>query len=232
MKYLDENREDYNDEQEKELNRIGFQGLYSKVMFMVLDVAPVLEKEIESVASEEFKLRTAFNNAYASSLGSEYPFDTMTDEMEVVKIGEEIYNKYPESKLFKEIKEKFMRAVSYFTDFHVVTHSNGSDPDYIVGGLDVHMYPAGSYKSNFESFVKSLPDSKYNKIVRQMLDYPSVITSKDDDSVYLVLIHSSDDYKEAEKIIFDFINEGIDIPHNIIVRDGENVKKSVVYRFF
>jgi len=230
--YLEGLQEDYNDVMESALNKAGFQGVYAEGMFQMLEIAPILEKEIEQYCSEKFKLRIKFLNAYASSLGSEYPFDSMGDEMEVVKIGEEIMNKYPNSKLFNEIKEKYMWEVLNFTDFHTVTNPDGEYINYIVGGLDTEFYPTGSDRSNFENFVKSLPSSRYTPVIKKLLENTSDVSPKEGAMVYLVTVEVVDDYLKADEKIFNLLNMGIDIPHNIIIRDGDEIQSAVVYRFY
>ena len=143
VEFLNPNTMDYNEALEKELNSIGFQGRYAEGMYFELGVAPILEEEIERVASEEYKLKIAFDVAVASAYDTEYPFDSMDDEMEIVKIGEQINKKFPGSKTAEYIKTEFMQAVSCFTDFHVVIDPERNDSTYIVGGIDVDFYPAG-----------------------------------------------------------------------------------------
>ena len=202
-------------------------------MYYGLDVFPVLEKEIESVASEEFKLKIAFKNAVALSSGGEYPYDTMSDDMEVVRIGEEIISKYPNSKTAELIKEDFINAVSCFTDFHVVVYSGSDDPAYIVGcGTETSMYPGGSNKKNFLDFIDILPGSKYSKVIKSILDNPSEISSDENSLIHLVVIDIEKDYKKIDQRIFNYIDNGIDIPHKIVVRSGDQADWAIVYRFF
>lgn len=228
--YLSQNGE-YDHDLEQALNYYGMQGTYAEGMYFGLDVAPVLEKEIKEYASEEFNLNIAFNNAVATAYQSEYPYDSMVDEMEIVKIGEKIMKKYPRSETAEKIEEEFMRAVWVFTDFHVVTHSGRDDETYIVGGLDVDMYPAGSYKGNFEAYVKELPNSKYTKVIQAILDNPSEI-SYENTPVYLVTVDIESDSDKTNEKLFNFVDSGIDIPHRIIVRRGDKADYALVYRFF
>ncbi|MCF6366495.1 MAG: hypothetical protein L3J35_09880 [Bacteroidales bacterium] len=230
--YLISNNEDYNNELEVALNSIGFQGVYAEGMYMTLGVYPVLEDAIRKVASDEFKLTIDFYNALSASIGGEYPYATMSDEMEVVRIGEKIRSEYPDTDSIKNITEHFMQNLFCFTDFHVVVDSKNRDSAYIVWGTDVYMYPGMSSKYNFEDFYKKMPDSKYSKIVKSVCDAPSIIYSDEGSSIYLVAVHVFDNYSSAEQQIFEYFEKGIDIPHRIIIRENGNISYAVVYRFF
>lgn len=230
--YLAEKQTDYDSELEEALTGIGFQGIYVEGMFMNMEFSSILEAEIEQYASDEFKLKTAFHTAYANSMGTEYPFDSMDDDAEVVRVGEKIMKQFPNSQLYKEIEEEFMTVVSFFTDWHVVDRGDDSETIIVIGGLSTDFYPNGSYESNIVSYTDNFPNSVITPVIEKILQNPSTISTEEDATFHLVVVETLEDYDKAEKAVFNYLLDGIDVPHVLILRDGDTSYWGLVYRFY
>ena len=230
-----------------EFEAIGMQVVEAEGMFGSLAQAPIFEKVIEKVADEPYILNNKIHNLNASSHGSEYPYFDITEEMEIVPLAEKMLTKYPGHKYNKNILEMLGYALYPLTDFH---RAPDDFANYIVGGYDVSAYPGATDISFHKTFIEKYSKSRFAKVVEKILGNPSTLSASEFDMLYLIevpdLIEDSvfSDEKLNEKLKklpkdvktandgFKYLWLGIDVPHTIMLRDGDENRGVLVYRFY
>ncbi|MBN1637633.1 MAG: hypothetical protein JW866_01605 [Ignavibacteriales bacterium] len=221
---------------EKELMEIGISTVYAEGMVVGLVSSPILEKQIDEYGSEPFKLYCKFMDAYSNSQGGEYPFIDLSAQMEMVDFGEKLYQNYPDSKYIEMIEFNFNFAVQLLTDFHKVTDLGQDYTQYLTEGMSVDYWPYGTSLENFTTFVQDYPNVKLTKVVKEILKNTSEIyvdfEKEGSDPIYLIAIEELDDYLDAQNKVLDYILNGIDIPHIVILERGSDYSYAIVYRFY
>lgn len=217
-----------------ELVKFGFRPIYAEGMFTGLAIAPLFEKEIKAICSQEYQLFVAFKLAEANSFGGEYPYVDLTSQIEMLLLGEKMARKFPKSEYNAFIEEPYHFALSTLTDFHGIAR-NGKVEEYLLQGISRDFWPYATDISFTESFVKKHPKSKFAKAIKKILENPSELELGEDSnigSVFLVVIESHKDKKVAENRVFELLSKGFDIPH-VISSKKENIEQfNLVYRFY
>ena len=72
---------------EEELNKLGILMVWVEGMYSGLEQAAILEDIIEKVADEPYILKNKIENLYASSIGLEYPYDAISEQMQIVPLA-------------------------------------------------------------------------------------------------------------------------------------------------
>ncbi len=215
----------------QELKSLGFQEITVEGMFMALGQLPVLQDKINEVASEPYYLYLNFMNAKDDADGSEYTFMDLIPEMEMLRIGETLQTKFPNSEYSQKIKELFYAALYPMVDFHKVVSKDMSQ--FIVGSTLTDVFPTGTEVSNYENFVKNYSKTRYAKIVAKILANTSEIRFENEKvgDIYLVSVKVlTGTFDDAWKICCsEYLDKGIDIPHLISVSETEI---AICYRFF
>lgn len=221
---------------EKELLEIGMTTVYAEGMVVGLVSSPILEKQIDEYGSDPFKLYCKFMYAYSNSQGGEYPFIDLSSQMQMVDLGEKLSQNYPDSKYNKMIETDYHLAVQTLTDFHKVTDLEQDFTQYIIEGMNVDYWPYGTDLENFTRFVQDYPNTKLTKVVKEILKNTSEIyyeyEGEGNDPIYLITIEELNDYLDAQDKVLDYVLNGVDIPHIIIIEHGSEYSYAVVYRFY
>ncbi len=221
---------------EKELNIIGFQGIYVEGMFADLDNYTFLKKEIENYLQEEARLFIKLKETEANSRGGEYPYAGLDDYAKVIKVGEELLTKYPNHDKKEEINGIIFSSLYPFVDYHSIEIGNDYR-EYCVGRFSIDAWPMATDISYHDEFLENYPNSKYFGVIKSIRENHSVLEVDDDNGnilpIYVIVTDEVDDYDEAESKIWEYLNKGIDIPHNLILHNGENDDRYfVAYRFY
>ncbi len=235
---------------DKELRSLGMQAIYAEGMYLNLGPAEMLKKEMNTYASEVFKLYMEFQSAKTTSMMGEYPYLNLEGERKMVAIGEKIRSKYSEHDFAKAIEADFWNALMPFTDIHMV--KSEFDRTYIAYELATDFYPYATNVDSLRRFLTNHPDSKYTPLINNVLSNISEMESvkgkwKD---LYLVVLswedvgkktYKDEDGNEVEtttceeaKIRNDFIEKGIDISTVLkLKKKKSNVDECALgYRFY
>ena len=215
---------------------LGIQLVYAEGMYAGLAEAPLLSDKINEVASDPFRYYLSFKQAYGNSLGSEYTYDNLEPEMNMIQIGELLRSEFPKSEYIELTKENYESAILALTDFHGVKSGEESIQSWIVGGAGSDMYPSGTSKGNFETFVSDYSDTKLSKVTEKILKNPSYIemrnSNEEADTVYLIITGWESTWSKAREVILEKIQQGKDIPHSLEVNTDKGKEYAITFRFY
>ncbi|MBN2892058.1 MAG: hypothetical protein JXL97_09340 [Bacteroidales bacterium] len=235
--YWDEGEADWDKwvEVEKELDTIGFWSIYAEGMYVGMDVASILQAEINKFASDDFKLYMDFRNAYAMSLGGEYPYMSLMPYYNVVTVGEKFYKDFQDSKYYDLIKDKYMWSLLTIVDIHYVNLMN--DGGCFNGGFNFSFWPFATSCDDWEYIVEEYPNSIFIPVIKNLINNMSEIdVDYENDGnlaeVYVVVTDKVTDYMEANYKIFDYLHQGIDIVHPLAFKNDGVDESYVAYRFY
>ncbi|MBN2890541.1 MAG: hypothetical protein JXL97_01615 [Bacteroidales bacterium] len=222
---------------DKELDTIGFWTIYAEGMFVALDVAPILENEIEQYTSEEFKTYIDFKNKFSQSLGGEYPFMNVSVYYPAIMAGEKMYKNFKSSKYFDLIYDDYLNCLSIVTDMHKVSFGSSSS-DCFYSNLTYSFYPFATSCDDLEFIIDEYPNSMFIPIFKKITNNMSVIDVDTDNEnakaeVFAVVIDKFDNYKDAGDKIFEFLHQGKDIVHNLSLKNNnDETLYYTCYRFY
>ncbi|MBN2571941.1 MAG: hypothetical protein JXA68_07425 [Ignavibacteriales bacterium] len=222
------------EELEKELIEIGITTVYAEGMYVGLVSYPIFETQIKEIGSEPFRIYVEFMNEYSASQGGEYPYMDLTNQMKMIELGEKLYFDYPNNEYTEKIKSLLFSTMELFTDFHKVTDFENDYTSYVISGLEIEFWPFATDYSNYEKFLNEYPNLKIIPVVKEILKNTSeiCIDNNDSDPIYLVTIEELDDYFIAHEKVNNFVINGIDIPHVVMVQRSSVYSYAVVYRFY
>ena len=215
---------------EKELNRIGIQSVSAEGIYIGLAPSTMLEKEFKQLSDEPFKLYNEFLSQRGSSMGGEYPYSNLENQMQLVWIGEQLIGKYPNNPYTARIRSDFRFALGTLTDFHEVS-TPAQGVYYIVSDLLTEPYPTMTSVEQLNNFVEKYPqntsDIKLNEDA-----YPQPI--------YLVVAKwlaadSSDenaDCENAEQLRNNYLDKAMPIPHLLRLNRQGQTQCALCYRFY
>lgn len=218
----------------EELIKFGFLPYYAEGMLSGVAISPILDKEITEFCTPEFQLKMKFKNAEATSFGGEYPYLELSENIQMVLLGEEIAKKFPETDTYKEIEEAYRYALITLTDVHALTR-NGEKEEYLLHDISRDFWPNATDISFMETFVKQHSASKFASVIKRILATISEVEVSEDSEegdVYLVVVESFDSDQEASDKVFEYLNKSIDVPHSISSKKGKIEKFHTVYRFY
>lgn len=222
-------KEDKQIELGKELEKIGIKPVYAEGMYAGLTESPILTDKIEELASEEFKIYIAFQQASANSLGTEYTYVDLKPEVEMVILAEKLRKDFPKSEYIKLTEDVYLDAISPLTNVHASEHEGITT--YIVGGMQADVYPGWTEISNHKYFVEKYPKSKLVPIVDSIMSNISTINSEED-TIFTIVTDFVDTYSQARKMASDYILAGKDIPHFSEIKTPNGKKIALIYRFY
>jgi len=220
---------------EKELQDIGIICNYMEGNFSGIGDGKILEPQILASESRALQLYSEYLSNYALTIGSEYPYSELTTDMELLVLGDELIQKFPDFTFVNEIDSLYYYSVLPFTDFHKNISDNGEYYEYYtVWGTSTDEWPNMTDISFHNELVAKYPDLNISKIVKKILENTSEIYVDADGAytVYLIEIENTTDYEYATKKIKEFIKQGIDIPHLVSNYENEVSTYSIVYRFY
>ena len=229
-KYSEEERYEEWDNVEKEFAGVGMRGIYAEGMFVGVAGVEVLKPQIEQFGAEDFKLFMLFNEQLNNSFGGEYPYADLSSQLEMVHFGELLRTKFPDSEYTKAIETDFWQALSCLTDFHYMV--DGDDKVCILFELNSDYYPYMSETGSMETFVEKYADSKYTPIIKKILENTSTLIGGDNTEVFLVITQEVNSVEELQKVVFENLENGKDIPHPIVKEIDGKSRNFVVYRFY
>jgi len=218
----------------KELTLLGIQPVYAEGSLIGITFDTVLDETIERVASKEFQLYIAFDNAYAGSMDGEYPFLDLSEQMEMLRIGEKLLREYPEGAYSKIVEARFFKALRMMTDVHKVIDERHSE-SYCVYDTYTDYFPYVTDITNHKKFAEEYLDSRFSVVVGKILQNISEIHINNNgeyENLYLVEIDRFIDVNKAEKAVRNYLKNGIDVPHFFSVLGELPEEYSVVYRFY
>lgn len=219
----------------KELEKLGMQSIFAEGMYGGLAEGTILLDKIKEVGSEPFQLYLDFKQQYGNSLGSEYTYQDLEPEMEMVKIGEQLTSKHPESEYIELIKENYEGAILALTDVHAVISEDSTVTDWIIGGVQVSAYPNSTGKDNYEKFVADYAETQLSKVTEKILKNASALPNIDNeqtDTLYLLTAEWVSTWTQARESALAKIKSGFAAPHCLPVKTAEGEKYAVVYRFY
>ncbi len=220
---------------ENELQSVGFAGDYAEGMFQTLVISPILEAELNEFAPEDYNLYMQFENAYAASKGSEYPYINIDGYLKTILIGEKLLLNHKNSKYYELIKEKFNNSISCVLDIHKVQFSN-DEKNYYNSQMTTEFYPFVGTCEGWTDFIKNNPTSIFTPIMKNLLDNMSLIKVKKEGAsfkAFIVVTKKFINYEEANEQILKYIESGIDIVHNLrIITENDKEVFYTCYRFY
>ena len=232
--YYYENEGDYETWEliDEELIAIGFWTVYAEGMFVYLDVAPILEDEIEEFASDDFKLYLDFKNKFSMSMGGEYPYSGLSLYFEAVKAGEKMFKEYPNSKYYDLIFDDYYYCLDAVTDIHVVNNSGCFHGDF-----NFSFWPFATNCEEWATLIKENPNSMFTPIFQSLSDNTSSINIDVENegalsTIYVVATNKVDDYEAAKFKIYDYLHQGLDIVHALTLNNNGEIENYVAYRFY
>lgn len=222
---------------EIELDTIGFRVIYAEGIYVGLDVAPILVPKIKKYASEEFKLYANFRNEYAKSLGGEYPFANVYGAFNVVYAGEKLIKNYPQSYYTQLIVDDFMNSLFLVTDIHKATTSSDGVSGCYYSDFTYQFYPYFSDCSAIEKIIVEKPNSSYINILKELYGNMSDIfiqenKPKELSVIYAVVTDKSDSRDIITEKIYNYLNSGFGIVHNLTIDNGSVTEYYACYRFY
>lgn len=237
--YYDEGEADWDKSLlvDEELDTIGFWTIYAEGMFVDLDVAPILENEIEQYTSEEFQTYIDFKNKFSHSLGGEYPYMSITVYYPAIMAGEKMYKNFKSSKYFDLIYDDYLSCLSILTDIHKVNFSDFSTGCFY-SNLTYSFYPFATSCEDLDYIIDNYPNSMFIPILEKLTNNMSEIdVNTDNDNVkseiFAVVIDQFDDYSAANDKIFEYLNQGKDIVHNLSLKNNDDqIVYYTCYRFY
>lgn len=231
----------------EEFEVLGIHVIEAEGLFFGLDKASLLDDVIEKVADEPYILKNKIENLYAASHGNEYPYFDLSEEMQIIPLAEKMLIDYPEHKYNTEIAKILNQALLPLTDVHLVKSSHES---YIVGGYAVGEYPGATDIKYHKEFIGKNEKSKFAGIIDKIVNNISILGKTGFDSLYFIQVPDlsiADSVFSDEKLNSEIQNLpnsikplnanmkylwlGIDIPHSLYLRDGDQVREVIVYRF-
>lgn len=234
--HFDEVAENYEEQEklEKDLDQLGIHIVYVEGMYGGLAESLLLPDEIGRVATDAYRYYLSFKQAYGNSLGSEYTYDNLEPEMDMVQIGEMIRSEFPETEYVELSKENYEAAVLALTDFHVTLKEDSTAEFWIIGGIENDFYPNGTSKENFENFVANYSDTKTSKLTEKILKNPSCVYANqaDADTMYLLTVEWHSTWSQAREAAIQKAQSGFDATHCLKVKTEEGNKYALTYRFY
>ena len=219
---------------DKELFKIGFQSVYAEGMLQDIALHSFLKAESDKYLKEETKLYLELKDAEANSRGGEYPYMGLGAYGKTVEKGEILLKKYPAHKNIADIEAITYASLFPYVDYHRVA-SSVDYKEYCVGGFVSDIYPSGTEISNHDAFLETYKNSKFHQVVKRIRENPSVIAvgkNGEFKPVYLVVTDVVTSHKAAEKKVWKYLNEGLDIPHALLLTENGKEMFVVAYRFF
>lgn len=235
---------------DEELKKLGMQAIYSEGMYLDLGPSEMLTDEMEKYATEVFRWYMDFQSAKTTSMMGEYPFLNLDGEGEMVAVGEKMQEKYPDHELTQKIEEDFRMALKPLTDVHAI--KSEFDKSYMVNDLATEFYPNATNIDALKKFTQDFPNSKYSKVVSNIIANMSEMEPKQNGwkDLYLAVVSWEDLAEQsfsnpedstqvtsmtcinAEKKAIDFLKKGIAIPHTLRLENKGEDKCALVYRFY
>jgi uncharacterized protein YcfL len=234
--YYYKNEEDYDTWSliDIELDTIGFWTIYAEGMFMNLGEASILEEEIEKFASEEFKLYLNFKNEYSMAMGGEYPYMSLFEYFDALKVGEKMYKEYPNSKYFDLIFEDYYNCLNIVTDIHVVNNEACFYSDF-----NDSFWPFATSCEDWAVLIEENPNSMFTPILQNLSDNTSSINIDYDvnegEAMSIIYVVATDKVVDAEAAkfkIYDYLHQGLDIVHALTFENNGKTEHYVAYRFY
>ncbi len=222
---------------DKELKSIGFKVIYAEGTYIGLDVAPILETRIKKYASKPFQYYADFRNKRAVAMGGEYPYANNYDAFVAVYAAEKLYKDYPQSQYLSLIDEQYRELLFTITDVHYATTSNDGVKGCYYNAFHYDFYPYYSNCSDIEKIIKDFPNSMYINVFKELNENMSAIfvqLNKPKELVvaYVIVTEKVDNETAGINKVFDYLNNGVSIVHNIAVDDGTVTDYYVAYRYF
>ncbi len=209
---------------DRDLKRIGILTFYAEGMLAGFTDYPILADVFARVASEPCRLYIRMKEKYAESHGGEYTYMDLEPEMETICIGEELLQRFTDSKYAEPARGLLSDALYPLTDFHK------AGDIMIVGGLLTRAFPTWTDISQPRTFIERYPKSRFRDVVSRIVADPSEVGDED---VQAIIVDVFPDVESARKKVLAYLFQGLDIPHvlTIISNDGATAY-ATVYRFF
>jgi hypothetical protein len=244
---------------EEEFKSIGIYIIQAEGLYFGLDVAPLLDDVIERVADEPYILRNKIRNLNSMTIGGEYPYTDISQEMEIVVLSEKMLNKYPDHGYNKEILEILCDALNCLTDVHkytaILLNSDdkkyaGTEDYFLIGNYNAEYYPCITDTAYHQAFIRKYSKSRFAKVIRKIFSNISTLSSQNSKILYIIKVPplTSDSVFVDEKLkqafknlpkdiaeqedCFKYMWLGIDIPHLLYLPYDTDIKKVICYRFF
>jgi hypothetical protein len=221
---------------ETEVNSIGISMTSSEGMFTGLTQTAMLKDQLESIASEPFRLYQDFLNADGNTHSGEYPFNNMAPYGELIRIGEQLKKQYPKNPYTLRIESRFFEALEYMTDIHLVHPGSGMKQQgpamVFVGGTHTEAYPWITETGSREAFAKENAESRYSDVIQRILENPSEIGTESE-NLYVIVTAWAKTVENARQKVYANLSEGKDIPHYLEIRRGDGTDQyAIAYRFY
>lgn len=219
---------------ESELNQIGLMIQTAEGMFIGLGASPVLESDIERLASDAYRVYLAFQDASAEASQGEYPFSDMAPFQEMIVLGEQL-NALAPNPYIDKIQMDYQMALLSFTDVHLVRDPNAREDESgtpMVGGLNTDHYPYLTETETLSKFSDAKAQSSFGEVMRKLSENMSEISNKPE-NVFVVVTEWADDMDLAQSRVVSHLSSGKDIPHYLRIRRGDGTDKyAIAYRFY
>jgi len=209
---------------EKELAVLGIQAYFAEGDVAGLSDGPFLEDVIERVASEPCRLFIHMKNVQTKASNHEYVYMDLDADMKMVEIGERFLKSFPDSKFAGQMRDMLYDSLVPLTDVHYVGSSI-----YIVGGTSKDVYPGWTVIENHRKFIKTHLDSRFRGVVARIIGNISDISGGG--PIYAVVTDVCPSEKEARRVVYSYLLQGLDIPH-ILTGRGDQKSTFIAYRFF
>jgi hypothetical protein len=244
---------------EEEFKSLGIYIIQAEGLYFGLDIAPILDEVIERVADEPYILRNKIRNLNSMTRGGEYPYEDISQEMEIVVLSEKMLNKYPGHEYNKEILELLCQALNCLTEVHkktlILVNSDdnkyaGTKDFFFIGNYNADFYPCITDTSYHQDFIRKYSKSRFAKVIKKIFSNISALSYPDSKILYIIKVPplTSDSVFADERLKQEFNNLpkeiaeqedcfkymwlGIDIPHLLYLSNGKDTKKVICYRFF
>ena len=214
---------------ETELNILGFQSVYAEGMFIGLAIFPILQKEIKTYGTEEFQLYIKIIESNANTFGGEYPYMSLDAQAEVLKLGEIMLKKYKKSSYYAKVQPLIFDALYTYTDYHEVIGDEYKQ--FCISGFSIEYWPTATDIAFHDNFIKNNSNSMFHNIISKIRENVSEI-DPDEPYIYVIVTDKVKDYEEGQKIIWKYLLQDIDIPHNLILYLDNKTQNYVAYRFY
>lgn len=236
--YYNENDDNFLlwDKIDAELKSVGFMPIYAEGGYIALDVSPILTDEIDTIASEAFKLSIYFNNEYAKTLGGEYPFFNTDAFFSTYLIGEELLKKHPKSKYYSKIKDKFHKIINYITDVHLVSELDDGSYNCECFGFSYSYYPYSTNCEAMADFIKNHSNAIISPVLKKLIKNKSeIIISYDNDikaNIFVIVTDETTSLNNAYNKAAEYILDGKDYVHSLHLKKDGKDKYYVAYRYY
>lgn len=226
---------------EKELNSIGMGCVFAEGFYMGLAPIPMLGDALKQYASEPFRWLMDFKSGEGMAQGGEYTYMGLDGEGVMVSTAEKMRKNHPEHPYNKLIEGVFRSALTVLTDFHKV--KQGDRTSFLIHDLTTEYFPSATEKEYLSSYSKKYPNSKYSPLLDKLLANPSELAYDKKQGwkdLYLVVVswEAAKENREsglcvaARQKVFEYLDQGIDIPHSLLLWRGEQRECAIVHRFF